>query len=127
MAEAEVRNNDANNVLTSVASMLHNSGVARVHDVVLRIRAALKVDAARMAELAGNMDGLADAHNRYLAFQREQEQHEKSAKSLMALLGPKGFAEVCLSDKTDTIGNQVEVNPHPTELREQAALWGHVA
>lgn len=126
-ASTEVRSTEATNILTRGALVVLNSRMARISDVQRRIRGALVLDAKRLREIADEMDKIAEAHNRYLALQRESEAHEKSAHGLAALLGPDGFYEVMTSDKSEAIGYQVEVIPSPRELRDRAALWEHVA
>ena len=122
----ELHNNDAKNILDSVAALCFNMNVARAIDVLTRIRGALTVDAARMKELSLQMEKHADGYNRYLALQRESLEHEKSAQGLMALLGPKAFVSVMTDDKTDAIGEEVDISPSPRELRDKASLWEHV-
>lgn len=126
MSTRRVRNTDASNSLDNVAAICFNPFVARAHDVLSRIQGALTVDAARMKEIAVEMAKHADAYYRYQALQRDSAEHEKSAHSLMALLGPKAFVAVMTGDKTENIGYEVDVTPSPTMLRDSTPLWEHV-
>lgn len=126
MQRTEIHKNDAKNLLTSFASLLQDSSVARATDIFRSMRDALALDAKRMEEISGELTKLADSYNRYLALKREQETHYKSSRQLAALLGPRGFLDAMKSDKSDAIGEHIEIIPSPAELRESAPLWQHV-
>jgi len=120
------RNVDANNILTSVAHLLHDAFVARAQDVFNRIRDALVLDAKRQRELSSEMHKLAEAHNRYLALEREAKAHEDSANALKAFLGSTAFVHAMQTDTTDAIGEEMEIYPTVADLRRDAPLWQHV-
>ena len=123
---AVARNIDANNSLDSVAKLCHNQIVARLGDVLVRVRGALQVDATRLRELSTEMEKYADAHNRYLALERETAEHEKSAHALIALLGPKAFLNVMKHDESGVVGDEIDIYPSAADLRDRTPLWEHV-
>ena len=125
-AMGQAGQNEAKVTVDNVASLLHTNDVARAVDVVTRIRGALAVDAKRMRELAEEMNKHAEAYNRYVALQRDAKAHEQSAQALTALLGAEGFKIARADDKSDSIGNEIDIVPSPRELRDKAALWEHI-
>jgi hypothetical protein len=121
-----VRQNEARQYLTYVASLLHTSCVPKANDFFDRVRDALVVDAKRQKEIRAQMNDLAEAHNRYLALQRESKSHEDSSNALKALLGRKAFDAVVKEDKSEVVGSETEWYPTIEQLREDASLWQHV-
>ena len=121
--QSGLRNIDATQYLTSVVPMLHKgTDMARAGDVVKRIHVAAVTDGKRLREISSEMSRLAEAHNRYLALQREYRVHEYSARALAALLGPQGWVHVMKTDASDTIGEEIDAFPSPRELRDNTAL-----
>jgi DNA-binding transcriptional regulator YdaS (Cro superfamily) len=101
--------------------------MASATEVLTLIGAALAHDARRLKYLSEEMAKHADSHSRYLGLQRDSETHEESARGLTALLGAKGFQRLLCEDKTDAIERQLNGAPSPTELRNGAVLWQHLA
>jgi hypothetical protein len=117
---------EAKYLLTLEPIKLHDVSMSRAQDMFNRVRDALVVDAKRQRELGADMRKLSEAYNRYLALRREAEAHEESAKALKALLGPSAFTHAMESDESDAIGDELEVSPTVTELRNAAPMWQHV-
>ena len=112
----------------------NSSAMARLGDVMQQIKAALVTDAKRLKEISAEMENavpaeatLAEAHNRYLALQREARNHEESAHKLIALVGNDAYFYLMRRDDSAAIGEEIDIYPRPAQLREKAALWQHVS
>jgi hypothetical protein len=103
--------------------MLYGLDMPLVTDAQRAIKQRLTAACQRVQEIRAEQDKLSPAYERYLVLQRELRQHEKRIDSLAGLIGPELFADAALSDKTDAIGETVEVGSSIRQLREELPLW----
>jgi hypothetical protein len=77
----------------------------------------------RVQEIREEKRKLAPAYERYLVLQEELQKQEKRIDRLAGLIGPDLFVDVAIADKSDAIGETVEVHTSIRQLRDELLVW----
>jgi hypothetical protein len=117
------QNQNITKLVDKLLSMLYSLTMPLITDAQRAIKQRLTAACQRVQEIRVEQDKLSPAYERYLVLQRELRQHEKRIDSLAGLIGPEMFADAALGDKTDAIGETVEVGSSLRQLREELPLW----
>jgi len=117
------KNQNSTNLVDKILYLLYVVTMPLITDAQRAIKQRLTAACQRVQEIRAEQDKLSPAYERYLVLQRELRQHEKRIDSLAGLIGPDMFADAALSDKTDAIGETVELNSSIRQLRAELPLW----
>lgn len=97
-----------------------------VYDALAAIEQQLRHDCTRVRQIRKEMEQLAPSYNRFLDLRAELENKHKRIQRAMAVFGPKALVEAMKADKSDVIGETVEVFPSARELRDELVLWAAI-
>jgi hypothetical protein len=94
-----------------------------MNDAIKAMEQRLLHECKAIQNIRTEMEELAPAYNRFLDLQKELATRHKRINRIQAVFGPNGIKRIEEKDKSDVVGNTLEVWPSPAQLREDLVLW----